>query len=371
MENVSLLDENWEVLLSLFPPNWKELCKQTGAMVRKFRSFPSEESLMRTLLIHIAKGYSLRETVVKAKAAKISSVSDVALLKRLKLSECWLKELCYSLFNEEKLRISKTAANTNIRMRLVDGTNVKEPGKTGSLWRIHYSLVLPDLECDYFKLTGVKGKGTGETFLHFPIKEGDCILGDRGYALASGVEYIDKHKAYSLVRVNTASLKFHITKKKKFDLLYEIKDINTAGQIGEWMVKTKSDSGKLIAGRVCVVRKSELAIAKAIKNLKRSASKKQHKLQPSTLEYAKYVIVFTTLPAKEFSSAVVLEWYRLRWQVELVFKRLKSLAGLGHLPKHDDSSAKAWLYGKLFVGLLTEKLIRQAGAISPWGYALF
>ena len=65
----------------------------------------------------------------------------------------------------------------------------------------------------------------------------------------------------------------------------------------------------------------------------------------------------------------MLEWYRLRWQVELVFKRFKSLAQLGHLPKYDDDeSAKAWLYGKLFVALLVEKLLHHARTISPWGY---
>jgi hypothetical protein len=40
------------------------------------------------------------------------------------------------------------------------------------------------------------------------------------------------------------------------------------------------------------------------------------------------------------------------------------------LPKHDAQSAKAWLYGKLFVALLTDKLIQEARAFSPWGYEL-
>ena len=80
------------------------------------------------------------------------------------------------------------------------------------------------------------------------------------------------------------------------------------------------------------------------------------------------MIVFATFPAAEFPAERVLEWYRLRWQqVELVFKRFKSLAQLGHLPKHNDDSAKAWLYGKLLVALLVEKLIRDAQAVSPLG----
>ena len=93
-------------------------------------------------------------------------------------------------------------------------------------------------------------------------------------------------------------------------------------------------------------------------------------MQPlaQALEFAKYVILFTTFPTPAFHAASVLEWYRRRWQVELVFKRFKSLAQLGHLPRRDDESARAWLYGKLLVALLVEKLIRHARAISPWGY---
>ena len=54
---------------------------------------------------------------------------------------------------------------------------------------------------------------------------------------------------------------------------------------------------------------------------------------------------------------MVLETYRARWQIELVFKRLKSLLGLGHLRKMDLDGSKAWLHGKLFVAMLLETMI--------------
>ena len=90
--------------------------------------------------------------------------------------------------------------------------------------------------------------------------------------------------------------------------------------------------------------------------------------KPETLEFAKYVIVFTT--CSSCSTADVLNSYRMRWQIRLVFKRLKSLAQVGHLPKHDDRSSRAWLYGKLLVTLLTQKMIRIGRNISPSGYPL-
>jgi hypothetical protein len=61
----------------------------------------------------------------------------------------------------------------------------------------------------------------------------------------------------------------------------------------------------------------------------------------------------------------ILQSYRFRWQIELIFRRFKQIAQLACLPKYDEDSARAWLYGKLFVALLTEKLIQRAGSISP------
>ena len=119
-----------------------------------------------------------------------------------------------------------------------------------------------------------------------------------------------------------------------------------------------------------MLRKSTEAIRLAHQQIRRHAARKGNQVQPATPRFAEYVIVFTTFPEPPFSAADVLEWYRLRWQVELLFKRFESLAQLGHVPKYDDDddSAKAWLYKKLFVALLVEKLIHHARAISPWGY---
>ena len=124
----------------------------------------------------------------------------------------------------------------------------------------------------------------------------------------------------------------------------------------------------MIVGRLCAVRKSNTAIERAQYKLKRKQQQHKNSGTVATRTYARYVLVFTTLSREVASSRTVLECYRLRWQIELVFKRMKTLTQLGHLPKHDDRSARAWLYGKLLVALLTQKLIRIGRDISPWGY---
>ena len=120
-----------------------------------------------------------------------------------------------------------------------------------------------------------------------------------------------------------------------------------------------------MTGRVCAIRKTEEAIRLAPDGIRKDAARKGRQVHPRTLEFACYVIVFTTFPDAGFPGAEVQEWYRLRWQVELVFKRFKSLAGLGHLPMRDDDSAKAWRCGKLLTALPVEKLIGHAVAVSP------
>lgn len=129
-------EDNWMVLASLFPRGWQEIALQSGA-VERLRGFRSPDVLLRTLLLHVARGYSLRETVVQAKLANWADVSDVALLKRLRKSEEWLCSLCIELLRENGAYRPEEATRTPIR--IVDGTIVREPGKTGSQWRILYA----------------------------------------------------------------------------------------------------------------------------------------------------------------------------------------------------------------------------------------
>lgn len=361
-----MMDEDWNLLTSFFPKNWRELAVTTMAL-KGLRKNKSEENLLRTLLIHLACGYSLRETAVRAKRAGLADLSAVALWKRLRKSKEWLRSLCLALLEQRGVACGE---EDGFQVRLFDATTVKEPGKTGGLWRIHYSVRLPSLTCDSLTLTETTGKGTGESLLRFPIRAGDYIIADRGYSTASGIHYAQSQQAHVAIRLNTRSLPLSGPDGKAFPLLTVLKPMRKPGQTQSWPVMIAHGDAGPTPGRLCAVCKTKEAARRAEKKLRRLASKKGHTLNPETLIYARYVIVFTTFPEEKFSACDVLEWYRIRWQIELVFKRFKQIAALGHLPKHDGESAMAWLYGKLFVALLTETLIDHAESISPWGYDL-
>lgn len=366
MTRLNAVDEDWDLLISFFPPDWKASARRTGAL-KGLRQDKSEENYLRILLMHLGCGFSLRETAVRARQAELADLSDVALLKRLRKGKDWLYELCRGLFAERGLKGPDTQG---VGVRLMDATLVKEPGQTGSQWRIHYSLQWPTLRCDYFKLTATEGKGTGETLRQYPVSPGDLILVDRGYCQAGGIHHVAAGKAWVTVRLNPHSIILHTQAGGNFPLLDKLKTIQRTGQVATWKVWVPYEDQPSVAARICVVRKSQTAITQARKKLAREASKTGSELQPETLIYAEYIMVLTTFPQDQYPAVMILEWYRFRWQIELLFKRFKQIAQLGHLPQHDDESAQAWLYGKLFVALLTEKLIAHASALSPWGYCL-
>ncbi len=158
-----------------------------------------------------------------------------------------------------------------------------------------------------------------------------------------------------------------MVRRSFIDLPHGQMHLRRAGEVKTGTVWAGQPPGQGVAGRVCVVRKTQEAIARSWKKLRQRATSTGQRLLPETLLNAEFVMVFTTFPEAEFPAAAVLQWYRLRWQVELVFKRFKSIAQLGHLIKSDEESSKAWLYGKLLVALLVEKLHSQARAFSPWG----
>ncbi len=366
MTTHSAVDEDWDLLMSFFPTDWKTTACRTGAL-KGLRQDKLAENYLRILLMHLGSGFSLRETTVRARQAELANLSDVALLKRLRKAKDWIYELRCGLFAERGLKGPDAAGTV---LRLMDATLVQEPGQTGSQWRIHYSLQWPTLRCDYFKLTGTEGKGTGETLRQYPVNPGDLILVDRGYCQAAGIHHVAAGKAWVTVRLNPGSIILHTPQGQAFPLLEKLSTLPRTGQIATWPVAVPFEHQQPVAARVCVVRKSKAAIAQAIKKLRRETSKQGSQLQPTTLIYAEYIMVLTTFPADRYSAMVILEWYRFRWQIELVFKRFKQIVQLGHLPKHGEESAQAWLYGKLFIALLTEKVIEQASAFSPWGYRL-
>ncbi len=357
-----LLDEEWNFLTDFLPADWREQARHTGAL-RRARGVPDADCLLRLILMHTATGLSLRQTVVRARAQSIADISDVALLKRLRSSEAWLQFLTSAMLPISADDPVLKKLSSRRRIRVVDATTVEEQGGAGTDWRVHYTLCLPNLNCDFFELTDEHG---GESYQRIPVKPRDLLLADRGYSHRAGVKAVVDAEGDVVVRLNSFIFPWLTPTGKPFDLLEHLRKLAKRGA-REWAVSFEQN-GKRYAGRICAIRKGAVATARAQGKIRRKAQKRQTEASAEALALAEFIVIFTTIGKEELTTQELLELYRIRWQVELRFKHLKSLLGLGCLPKYDAPSCRAWIQAKLLCALLIERLMREAKFFFPWGY---
>jgi hypothetical protein len=353
--------EDWEVLSTFLPIGWDEQARKVGA-IRRARYIKEPATVLRILLLHLASGCSLAETAARASAGGLAQISAVGVFKRLRAAEPWLRWLAQRMRGAADLPMKVLGR----RLRAVDATAVSEPGATGADWKVHYAVNVADLQCDFFELTDIRHGG--ETFRRVPVVAGDIMMGDRVYATPPGVAHVVGAGGDVLVRLNRGTLPLFDRYGRRMALLPLLRLLKGKSP-REWAARVQSPNGGWIAGRLIALRQSVEAANWQLKRLQREAQHKHRTLSEEALEFAHYFMVWTTLRS-DLEASLILELYRLRWQIELVFKRMKSILGLGHLPKADPLSAQAWLEGKLFVGLLIEHMVDTASSFSPWGYPL-
>lgn len=356
-------NENWQCLRRFLPAGWEGKARELGAWRRQPRSIDSTESLLRLLLIHLADGCSMREAVVRARQGGIADVSDVALLKRLRAAGEWLRWMAVELLARHGTPVDAPGWLTDYCVRVVDASIVSEPGSTGTDWRIHYSLRLFGLQCDEFHVTGPK---VGESFARFQISPGDLMLGDRAYGHLKGFRYVLGQGGHFLTRLKNKA--FGVRDMAGNNLsLHQLLEPLELGSVGDWTVSGWAKEQAEIPLRLCAIRLSEEAAEQSLRRAMKEWKKKQQTLDPETIALRRYVVVATSLPAA-ISAWRIMELYRARWQIELSFKRLKSIMGLGHLPKKDELSARSWLQGKMLVACLAQAIVDEGRSFSPWGY---
>lgn len=357
------LPEEWEIIRDWLPEDLNGLARQ-HQFFQRTRGLTDAERWLRLILMHVAGGLSLEQTALRARELHLAEVSGVALFKRLRRAESWLRDLCQHLLSEQQKRLGRCAWPSQYRVRAIDATDVLEPGSTGSDWRIHYSIRLPELVCDHYEVTDKHG---GETLGRFEFKKDELILVDRGYSHFLGAAKVLDSGAALLMRWHPKTFPVQAFKGKKFDLMQRLRGLSKHSP-EQWKVQFRFNDQWYYL-RLCAVRKSRAAAERARRKVTDKARVDGRQPSAQSLELAEYILVLTSLPS-EFTRSQVLELYRCRWQIELAFKRLKSLLGAGHVPKIDDQSARAWMQAKLLTALLLERLLLEAKIFSPWGYKL-
>jgi transposase len=342
------------------PDKYEEACYDTKAIQRK-RGITEPGDLMMLSLFHLLNGCSLVEISEVAKLTKLGEVSDVAFMKRFEKCNNWFKWIISELLTDGAIRYQKPEWLESYRVIAVDASDVTEKGRSGRQYHLHFALDLFKMESLQYKITS---QDVGESLKNFVISERDLVVGDRAYGTLKGIEHCTENRGSFILRLRKNCFKMYTDDNEVVDLLKHLRSLKDEETL-DLNVYAIGENKQRLGLRVCAMRKSEEAIDAAKKKMRRKASKQQRTLSDETSEFNEYIIQVTNLPDTIISDKV-LEIYRLRWQVEIHFKRLKSILDFGELPKRRHESVMAWLNGKMMVALLIEKLIGRED-FSPTG----
>lgn len=332
------------------------LAYQTGAFARR-REIESPAQVLQLLLTWAVAERSLRETAALAAEAEMVDISDVALMKRFARAGEWLGALL-----AEAMDVPPSAP-TAMPIHLLDATAIQRRGSRGTDARLHLQLDLGRHCFTAVELTDAKG---GESLQRFTFMPGEIAIADRGYARRADLAAVAQQGAYFIVRLPWSNVPLEQADGTPFDLFGALRGLPEANA-REFAVAFRGPDRERSDCRLVAIRKSEPAAAATRRRTMREKSKHQRLIDARTLEAAGYVFVLTNAPTS-LSAESVLDLYRLRWQIEIKFKTLKSVLHLGDVPVRSAELLRVYVLAKLLVAVLIDQFIERAESFSPWGY---
>ncbi len=340
------IDTTFERLLQEFPRDLIESAVKFEAFRRK-RKIKNVEQLFQVVLLYCGLDFSLRDTAgILTRLG--SQISDQAVKERLDGCAVWLSEVLKQMLPSVPAEIQ---AKVGRRWILIDGSTVQVPGACGTSYRIHLSWDWLAHRIVEIKITDAK---TGESLKLYEIEAGDVVVADRGYARFADFQYVLENNGEVIIRYAPHQLTLVDEAGEKISLADELWE--TEKNIWSREVWMKKDPKQRKLHLHCFRLPPEKA-AEARRRKKAKAKKDGRQLRTETLEYAEWTMIISSLPPSQISAAEIGEVYRLRWQIEIVIKRLKSLLQLDKLrAKIGSQLAKVYLLGKSIYALLIEKL---------------
>jgi hypothetical protein len=328
--------------------------------------------LLRFIFAYCLGKWGLRLTAAWAEGIGLASISNVALLGRLRNAVPWLERIAARLIVNQNGASHKGATpGKGRRIRLFDATTVVKAGtserENGGVWRIHAAYDLPEERLSAFVVTDEKG---AEAINRIAVVPGEIRLADRVHCRAEPLADVIAQGADVVVRAGWRSARWLSDSGCALDIIGLLQD--SANGIIDIPVKLARTNAEPLRLRCVAVRIPKDKAMKAVADARATAKRKGHQIDPGTLVAAEWVIMVTSLPKAEFSTQEVLDIYRLRWRIEIAFKRMKSLIGLKGPPGKCAKVAKVWVLCHLIAVLLTEAQLsaigdspRRAPALAP------
>jgi hypothetical protein len=356
MEHISALPaDQFDALLKRLPCDLDldDLARQTKAIERG-RKVVSGITLLHLALARGPGGLSLSAVAAWATMRGLPELSDPGIKYRLDKSVDFLE----AVMNRQ---LAAQSAGASVRwpgrvLRVSDGTCISKRGNTGTDWRVH---AVYDLGRGGFTHLEVTDGHGSEAIDRGTSVAAEVRIGDRNYATAPSLsrfceEAVDG--ADFIVRVRWRAFSLQRPGGQDFDLIDHLAALPNDTAPHEVTVVAKAK--RPLTLRLIIQRKTPQAAEATRAKLRREASRRQTTIDPRSLVAAEFVILATSL-SDQYPAHEILAVYRLRWQIELAFKRLKSLLHIDRLPTWTAQASRSWLYAHLIMALLCDDLCQD------------
>jgi hypothetical protein len=340
-------EQEWPHVLTLLPSDLEDSARESEALVR-CRNVPDAAALMRMALAYAVSDLSLKGVAAWANALGLAQITGPGLFYRLCEAEAWLQRVLVQTLQN---RVEGATAS-RMRLRVVDATVIHGPGATGTEWRAH---VLIDPRSGEFRSVELTDAQGGEGYGRYRVTAHEVILGDRAYATARGVWAIQSAQAYVMARMNPHTIRVCNEKRQRISLRSQEKSVPKLGGVEFNILVPIPPVKRTKSHKWPLARAIAWVPARAVAARTRSGE---------------VIWLLTTLPEEQASPHELMQLYRLRWQIELFFKRLRSLLHMDALPSRQGPTAKSWMLARFLAPALAQELVQPAGPLSPWGHEL-
>jgi hypothetical protein len=346
-----LVAEDWNQTVRSLPMNLEESARQQKALRRR-RGISSGADLLRIILAYAVMDWSLRLVGLWCLIQGLADVSDVALYRRLRHSSAWLGWMIGEFLQAHQVALAR---RDGVRLRLIDASVVSQPGNRGTDWRVHLSFDLGSLSVAGVTVTTGKG---GESLARFPSQPGEIQVADAGYAYVSSLGETLQAGGDVVVRINWQNLPLWTATDQRIDTILWLRQTFAEPTTGtaELPIWLKTPQGR-VSLRLIAQRLSSEATQRARRKAREAAGKKGRTPTTDHLFACGFILLLTSLPPEPWPASSVLELFGFRWQVELVFKRLKSLLDFDGLRTQDPQLAQTYLLAKLLAALMVEHMM--------------
>ena len=357
-QGVTWNEADWQRMLKRLPKDWEEQAIKLKAWQR-MRKLACVSDLLRALLAYAACGFSLRELGMWATLIGLGSLSERAWRKRVQRAQDWIVWLLGALIGTQQSPgwLLKTPG----RVLLVDASRLKIPGGSGDDVRMHCAY---DLQAGRLVQVEVSDRHKAEGLHHFALRKGDVVVTDAGYPLGTSVQQGRAQGAFGVHRMSDHQVRLEREDGQKIDLkrLVKHQKYGTVREYQVWVWEPKHKERFAIRLVISLLPRKQAMQARARKR-ERIRLKKGAKANLAPAWWAGIMVLGTTLPQQEWSTQDVVKLYRARWQIELLFKRLKQGLQLHLLPVKLWERAQAYVHLSLIVWSLQEQEAQECSEV--------